>query len=92
MIKNVLKLFKTELAGYRVFVFGSRRTGRHGRMSDIDVGVLGKSPLDATVFYRIEDAFERLPTLRRVEWIDLKEASPRFRQMAVQSGEVLYEG
>ncbi len=41
-------------------------------------------------FYEIQGALEDLPTLYRIDWVDLNRASERFRETALSKGKVLY--
>lgn len=79
------------LRGYKVYLFGSRASGNARERSDFDVGVLGDRPLPLKTFYEIEDIFEELPTLYRIDWVDLNRASPEFRDRALRRAGVLYE-
>jgi len=91
MLKHQLLRFESELKGHRVFLFGSRAAGTARALSDFDVGVDGDEPLPLRTFFAIEDAFDDLPTLYRIDWVDLKRASPAFGKRAMQHIELLYE-
>ena len=91
MLKRELLRFAPALKGHRVFLFGSQAAGTARPRSDFDVGVDGDEPLPLRTFFAIEDAFEDLPTLRRIDWVDLKRAGPGFRKRAMRHVEVLYE-
>ena len=66
------------------------RTARSARdRSDFDVGVLGDTPLPLATFYKMEDLFEEIPTLYRIDWDDLNRVSPEFRRAALKHAEVL---
>lgn len=81
-IRRRLDSLKDELAGYTVYLFGSRATGTANERSDFDIGIDGDRPLPARVFYRISDMFDEIRTLRRIDWVDLHETSARFRKMS----------
>ncbi|MDW8322967.1 MAG: nucleotidyltransferase domain-containing protein [Burkholderiales bacterium] len=91
MIAGVLRAHAHRLRGYKVVLFGSRASGRARLRSDYDLGVLGAKPLPLEDFYAIEDALEDLPTLYRIDWVDLMRVSDRFRARALAQAEVLYE-
>lgn len=78
------------LGGHRVLLFGSRARGDARPLSDFDVGVVGPEPLDLMSFYEIEDRIEALPTLQRIDWVDLNRASETLRLEALRDGEVLF--
>ena len=94
-IKAILKaqLVKAApmLRGHKVFLFGSRVTGTAKPHSDFDVGVYGETPLPVRDFFMIEDMFDALPTLFKIDWVDFNRASSKFRERAMKKIEILYE-
>ena len=56
-----------DLRGYRVVLFGSRTAGTSRDRSDFDVGVMGDTPLPLATFYKMEDLFDEIPTLYRID-------------------------
>lgn len=91
MLRRALEPFAPQLAGYRVFLFGSRAAGHARPRSDFDVGVMGSQPLPVKLYSDIEDAFDALPTLYRIDWVDFNQVSPSFRERAMQHTKILYE-
>jgi predicted nucleotidyltransferase len=91
MLKQQLLQFKSELKGHRVFLFGSRAAGKARPRSDFDVGAYGDEPLPLKTFFAIEDTFDDLPTLYKIDWVDLNRSNPEFRERAMKHIEVLYE-
>lgn len=91
MIAAVMQRNAQRLRGHRVFLFGSRATGKAGPHSDFDVGVVGDEPLPLKDFYSIEDQLDELPTLYKIDWVDFNRASPQFSRRAMQQIEVIYE-
>ena len=79
------------LAGHRVVLFGSRARGDARPRSDFDVGVIGETPLQLEDFYALEDQIESLPTLYRIDWVDLARAGEKLRQSVLANMEVIYE-
>lgn len=90
MIQKCLARFDESLRGYQVYLFGSRAAGTAHERSDFDLGVFGEEPLPLKQFYEIETALEDLPTLYRIDWVDLNRASDRFRESALSEGKVMY--
>ncbi len=82
--------YADELSGYRVVLFGSRSRRSHRERSDFDIGVIGERPLFMKDFYRISDFLESLPTLYRIDWVDLNRASDRLKENALKNAVVLY--
>ena len=91
-IRRQLRSMADDLKGYRVVLFGSRAAGGARPRSDFDVGVLGERPLPVAVFFRVEDRFNSLETLQRIDWVDLNQVDPSFRENALKHVEVLYAG
>ena len=90
LIRQCLSTFGDSLKGHQVFLIGSRANGRARPRSDFDLGVIGPESLPLKTFYEIEDALENLPTLYRIDWVDLNGVSDRFRRIALSEGKVLY--
>ena len=84
MIRDTIAGFADELQGYAVFLFGSRADGTMCARSDFDIGVLGEGPLPVGLFSRIADRLDELPTLYRIDWVDLATVSERFRAEALR--------
>jgi predicted nucleotidyltransferase len=91
LIRRRLRHMAPLLRGHRVYLFGSRARGRAASRSDFDIGVLGDEPLPLRDFYAIEDALDELPTLYRIDWVDLNRTPPQFRERAMQAAEIMYE-
>lgn len=90
MLKGVLAEFSGELEGRKIFLFGSRVTGKSRERSDFDIGVIGAEPLPLKIYYKMEDRFDDLPTLYRIDWVDFNRVSEKFRERAMKQVEVLY--
>ena len=89
-ISEGLVRYSSELEGYKVFLFGSRAQGTHRPRSDFDVGLFGTKPISLKTFYRIADFLDGLPTLYRIDWVDLNRASESVRENALGNAEVIY--
>ena len=82
--------YADELSGYKVVLFGSRASRNHRARSDFDIGVIGDAPLSLKTYYRISDFLESLPTLYRIDWVDLNRAMDKLRENALENSVVLY--
>jgi predicted nucleotidyltransferase len=89
-IRKVCTRMEADLRGYRVVLFGSRASGRAADRSDFDIGIFGEAPLPLRIFYEMEELLEEIPTLYRIDWVDLNRVSPGFRHEAMKHTEVLY--
>jgi len=65
--------------GYVLYLFGSRLAGGSAS-SDYDLGVDGPAPLPAGVMTRLEEMGETLPTLAKLDWVDLRRVQAGFRE------------
>jgi predicted nucleotidyltransferase len=89
-IKQGLQQFADELQGYRIVLFGSRASGQQRQRSDFDFGIVGASPVPLKTFFRIADFLEKLPTLYRIDWVDLNRATESLRKNALLHAKVIY--
>lgn len=91
MLRDLFHAARERLVGHRVVLFGSRARGDAKPLSDFDIGVIGETPLPLEDYYVLEDQLENLPTLYRIDWVDLAQVSEKFRQEALTNVEVIYE-
>jgi len=91
MIREVFRQFADELQGHKVYLFGSRAAGAMRPRSDFDIGVLGEEALSSSLFSRIGDRLDALPTLYRIDWVDLTTVSARFRAEAMRRRVLIHE-
>lgn len=68
----------------QIILFGSRASGRAVDASDYDIGLRTSQPIDPLIMARIYDAIEELPTLQKVEIVDLTKVTKRFYATAMQ--------
>jgi uncharacterized protein len=74
---------------FRILLFGSWATLTAIPTSDIDVAILGDVPVDPLTMARIREEVEGLPTLRKVDVVDLWIVEERFRQSVMKRAEML---
>lgn len=90
VIQRVAKETKTQLpSGYRVFLFGSWAEGNARAGSDIDIGILGDTPVPHRILIAIRQKMEDVPTLRKIDIVDLFRVSERFRTRALKQAKQL---
>ncbi len=68
---------------YRLFIFGSRATGKAQKYSDYDIGLLGKKSLSSRTKVLIEEALENSDLPYKVEIVDFSLVSPNFKKVAL---------
>lgn len=91
-IRARLSALAEELRGHQVYLFGSRAAGTARARSDFDIGVTGLRPLTDEVYVRLQDAMDGIETLYRIDVVDLQRVSERFRTVAQQKMQLLYDG
>jgi predicted nucleotidyltransferase len=69
---------------YRVFLFGSRATGKAHDRSDIDIGIEGPTPVPREALAAIQEEIEEAPTLYSIDVVDFKRLPKKFRKIAHQ--------
>jgi predicted nucleotidyltransferase len=89
-VANGLTQFADELKGYTIVLFGSRAHGSARARSDFDFGIIGESGIPLKTFFKISDFMDQLPTLYRLDWVDLNRASEALRKNALQNAKVIY--
>jgi len=77
---------------YKVFLFGSRATGRETARSDHDVGIEAEGNIPFGVLADIRLEVDELPTLRKVDVVDFARVSVAFKAVAKEQTKGLYAG
>lgn len=75
----------------KVFVFGSRATGRAGLRSDIDLGIDLGHAIAPEVLAALRDAFDELPIMQKVDLVDFSGVDDAFKAVDLQQIASLYE-
>ena len=91
MIRSLMERHAHMLRGYRVLLFGSRARGDARERSDFDIGVIGDHPMSPDAYDCIESELEALPTLYRIDWVDLARVADAFRERALREGVTIHE-
>jgi predicted nucleotidyltransferase len=79
MIRQAFTPYRSALHGHRVMFFGSRVAGTARERSDFDVAIDGAGPVDVRLLGNIRDRLDDLPTLYRIDLVDLATLAPRTR-------------
>ncbi len=90
LARQVAVLARRELGPQtRVWWFGSWPEGRARSRSDLDIAVLPDETAGPEGMARFRQAVEDLPTLYRIDLVDLREVGEAFRQRILKRGRVL---
>lgn len=73
---------------YRYFIFGSHATGSNRKYSDIDIGIVGKMPVELHTLSHIKGAMEESDIPYRVDIVDFSKVDSKFKKVA--QSEVYY--
>ena len=84
--KDIIEIIKRNLDTdeYRVFFFGSRVQGNASDRSDIDIGIDGVSRVPGHIMNHINEDINNLDTLYSFDIVDMKTATPEFRDSAMR--------
>lgn len=84
--QQISEIIKRHLVSkdYRVFFFGSRVKGDNRERADIDLGIEGPTEIPPRLKFEILDELEQLPLLYKIDLVDFKNVSPKFRQEALK--------
>ena len=73
----------------QIILFGSWAKGDALPNSDLDIGILSEKPLPFDVITRIRNEIEAIPTLRKIDVVDLNTVDASFREAALAHHRVL---
>ena len=68
---------------YKVFIFGSRATGKARKFSDYDIGIEGKKPIAWETMALVKEMFEESDLPFKVDLVDFSLVSDKFRETAL---------
>lgn len=85
---TVRQIVAEKLAGLpaRVWLHGSRATGRSTAISDIDIAILADSPLSPDLLAELRDTLEESDVPYHVDVIDLAHVDRSFRNKIEREG------
>lgn len=71
-----------DLSEYRLFLFGSRASGKNAEYSDFDIGIIGKKPLPSSLKINIEGDLEDSDIPVKVDIVDFHQIPEKFKKIA----------
>lgn len=74
---------------YHIYLFGSWSKGNALETSDFDIGILGNEKIPWSIMTKISEEISNIPTLRKIDVVDLKTTDERFRKSAIESAKEL---
>lgn len=85
-MQQIVSVLRKYLDPNRIIIYGSRARGDHDERSDIDIAV--DHPRTKRLF--LQEAEQEIPTLLRIDIVDLDEASEALRREIAKEGVVIY--
>ena len=91
IIKEVVSIIRRYLPRheFKIVLFGSWARGEAQETSDIDIGLLGPDPIDDMRLLRIAGDIGNIPTLRRIDVVDLNKTDEGFRREVLSYAQTL---
>ena len=71
---------------WQVWLFGSQAAGRARPGSDLDLALVGPTPVPWRIMARIHEEVDELPTLRSIDVVDVACSGERLRQRVLKEG------
>ena len=91
-LAEVRRILQLHVPGRKVCAFGSRVQGNAKPFSDLDLAVMGETPLDFRQLSALKDAFAESNLPFRVDLVDWATTSESFRKIIEEGCEVVSEG
>lgn len=88
-LATVKDILQREVPGCEVRVFGSRVSGKAKDFSDLDLAIVGDTPLSLERLGRLQDAFSRSDLPIMVDVVDWLVITPEFRRIISARYEIL---
>ena len=89
MIRAAFAPYRTKLPRRRVMFFGSRVSGGARARSDFDVAIDGPAPIAPHLLDGIRERLDGLPTLYRIDLVDLATVTARMRAEMMRHTETI---
>ena len=89
--KEILKIIgaSIDLKKHKVFLFGSRVGNKGDERSDIDIGIEGPKPIPIEIISAIKEKIEELPVLYKIDIVDFKNVTAKFKEVASHNIEII---
>lgn len=90
IIKQIKKTIREKLPiNFKILLFGSWVRGDALKTSDLDIGILGKKKVPWPVMVKILEEVEEIPTLRKIDIVDLNATEKKFKNNALKHAKIL---
>jgi len=75
----------------KIILFGSRARNLERPFSDIDLAIDGEKEVSFRELRKIKEELEKLSGIYSVDLVFLKRVDPKFREVILKTGKVIYE-
>lgn len=82
---------KYQTQGIRIFIFGSAVQENDRQESDLDLGVIWDTERSERIFNSLYWDIQDLPTVRKIDLVDMEQVDPVFRESALRDALFLDE-
>ena len=89
ILQKVTEIIQTELHPNKIILFGSRAKGSFHKQSDFDFAVDVNEP-DNKIRRKLLNRIERISGLYKIDIVFLSSVDPDFKNIILNSGELLY--
>lgn len=90
ILEEVTQIIRRHVpAPTQILLFGSWAKGEASSNSDLDIGILAEKAVPFGVMTRIRNEIEAIPTLRKIDVVDLNAVDDSFRNSAMAHHRVL---
>ena len=91
IIKEVVRIIRRRLRSgqAKIYLFGSQAKSTNVDGSDIDIAILGKERMDDLLFLRIKEEVKAIPTLRKIDLVDLNRSTASFKKAVLRHAQAL---
>ncbi|MBA4386258.1 MAG: nucleotidyltransferase domain-containing protein [Anaerolinea sp.] len=83
-LKKIIRIHIPDKS-YKTFIFGSRATNTNRKYSDIDLGIMGPSPLPSKAYISIDQDFQESDLPYKVDLVDFSNVTEKFKQVSLSS-------
>ncbi len=90
IINQIIYIINSILVPSKIYLFGSRANGRYRKGSDFDIAIDSEKP-SINVISKIQEKLEEVSGLYSVDIVYHKSVDKEFKDIVINSGEVIYE-
>lgn len=86
-VKKIIKKYLGK--DVKIYIYGSFARNEETKTSDLDFAILTKKDIDPLIFSKIKSEIEEIPTLRKIDIVDLRKTNKKFRKKILEYAKIL---